>query len=111
VAGRGTFLHDILIAAGGEKVAAQLPSPWPNVDRDMIAHQKPQVVIHLLPSASPQVLAAARKFWADQPDLPAVRERRVHLMTEWYALLPGYHVGTMAEQFGRVLHPLPPDTR
>ena len=39
------------------------------------------------------------------PQLPAVRDKRVHVLTEWYALLPGDHVGAMAEQYGLILHP------
>ena len=37
VAGPGTFLHDILTAAGGENAAAELGNPWPTVDREKIA--------------------------------------------------------------------------
>ena len=115
VAGPGTFLHDILIAAGGSNAAEPLDTPWPTVDREKIAELAPQVVIHLLPNASPQVVAAARKFWADQPQLPAVKNKRVHVLTDWYALLPGYHSGQLAEQFALILHPFanvaPLDTR
>ena len=105
VAGPGTFLHDILIAAGGTNAAEETQSPWPTVDREKILRMSPQVVIHLLPNASPQVVAAARKFWAGLPQLPAVRDKRVHILTDWYVLLPGYHVGLLAEQFGLILHP------
>jgi len=111
VAGRATFLDDILIAAGGENVAAELQNPWPTVDREKIQQMSPQAVIHLLPGASPQVVAAARKFWADLPQLPAVRDGRVHILTDWYALLPGDHVGQLAEQFAQVLHPVPTVSR
>lgn len=105
VAGPGTFLHDILTAAGGDNAAASLGNPWPTVDLEKIAQLQPQVVIHLLPQASPQVLAQARQFWATMPHLPAVKNRRVHYLTDWYVLLPGYHLGTLAEQFALILHP------
>jgi hypothetical protein len=62
-------------------------------------------VIHLLPGASPQELRQARQFWAEMPDLPAVKGRRVHYLTDPAALLPGYHLGDLAEQFALVLHP------
>ena len=118
VAGPGTFLHDILTAAGGDNAAAALGNPWPTVDREKIAQLRPQVVIHLLPQASPQVRAQAEQFWAAMPDLPAVKNKRVHYLTDWYVLLPGYHLGALAEQFALILHPfanvgpttdLPPD--
>ena len=105
VAGPGTFLDDILKAAGGENAADPLGIQWPTLDREKIVELQPQVVIHLLPAASPQVVREARKFWASLPDLPAVRDKRVHVLTEWYALLPGDHVGQLAEQYALILHP------
>ena len=105
VAGPGTFLHDILTAAGGDNAAAQLGNAWPTVDREKIAELQPQVVIHLLPEAPPHVRAQAKQFWAAMPDLPAVKDKRVHYLTDWYVLLPGYHLGTLAEQFALILHP------
>ena len=105
VAGPGTFLDDILKAAGGENAAAPLGIQWPTVDREKILELQPQVVIHLLPAASPQVVREAQKFWADLPQVPAVKDKRVHVLTEWYALLPGDHVGAMAEQYALILHP------
>jgi iron complex transport system substrate-binding protein len=105
VAGPGTFLDDILKAAGGENAAAPLGTQWPTVDKEKILELGPQVVIHLLPSASPQVVRQAEKFWKDLPQLPAVKDKRVHLLTEWYVLLPGDHVGQLAEQYALILHP------
>ena len=105
MAGPGTFLHDILTAAGGENAAAALDNPWPTVDREKISQLSPQVVIHLLPQASPQVLRQAEQFWSAMPDLPAVKAKRVHYLTEWHVLLPGYHLGDLAEQFALILHP------
>lgn len=105
VAGPGTFLHDILIAAGGENAATALDNPWPTVDREKIEALTPQVVIHLLPGASTPQRLQAEQFWAAMPDLPAVKNKRVHYLTEDYVLLPGYRVGDLAEQFALILHP------
>ena len=105
VAGPGTFLHDILTAAGGENAAAGMGNAWPTVDREKIEQLKPEVVIHLLPQASPQVLRQAEQFWAGLPDLPAAKARRIHYLTDWYVLLPGYHLGTLVEQVALILHP------
>jgi len=105
VAGPNTFLDDILTIAGGENAASQLGNAWPTVDREKIAQLQPQAVIHLLPGASPQELRQAEQFWAATPDLPAVKGRRVHYLTDPAALLPGYHLGDLAEQFALVLHP------
>jgi ABC-type Fe3+-hydroxamate transport system substrate-binding protein len=75
------------------------------VDREKIAQLRPQAVIHLLPGASPQERRQAEQFWAAMPDLPAVKNHRVHYLTDPFVLLPGYHLGALAEQFALVLHP------
>jgi ABC-type Fe3+-hydroxamate transport system substrate-binding protein len=49
--------------------------------------------------------------WDDLRDLRAVREGRVHTITDWYALLPASHVATLAEQFAAALHPHTSSTR
>jgi len=105
VAGPNTFLDDILSIAGGENAAKDLGNSWPTVDREKIAQLRPQAVIHLLPGASPQELRQAEQFWAAMPDLPATRNRHVHYLSDPFGLLPGYHLGDLAEQFALVLHP------
>lgn len=104
-AGRGTFLDDILTFAGGENVAAESNEPWPTVDRAKVLELAPETVIHLLPGASPDVLRRAKEYWASMPDLPAVKRRHVHCLTDDYVLIPGPRVGKVAEQFAMVLHP------
>jgi iron complex transport system substrate-binding protein len=105
LAGPDTFLDDLLTAAGGANAAKPLGNPWPAVDREKYAELAPEVVIHLLPDATPQALEGAKRFWASLPEVPAVRDRRVHILTDSYVLLPGADVGKLAERFGLVLHP------
>jgi ABC-type Fe3+-hydroxamate transport system substrate-binding protein len=45
------------------------------------------------------------RFWTSIPNLPAVKNRRVYVLTDWFALEPGSHVGRLAEEFADVLHP------
>ena len=105
VAGRNTFLHELLMIAGGSNVAEGMADQYPRIEREQLMSMKPQVILHLIPSASPQEIAKAKEFWALLPELPAVKNKRVVQITEWYALLPGYHVGEMARRFSRALHP------
>jgi ABC-type Fe3+-hydroxamate transport system substrate-binding protein len=43
--------------------------------------------------------------------LPAVENNRVYILTDWYALQPGSHVGELAEKFADILHPKNPTTQ
>src|SRR5207244_11892714 len=78
LAGPGTYLDDLLKIAGGKNVAAALNNPYPSVDREQLLTLKPEVIIQLLPGASPQVVEKSRQFWQMVGDLPAVANGRVY---------------------------------
>jgi iron complex transport system substrate-binding protein len=101
VVGRGTFINDILEVAGGENVIGA--EGWRNIDREKLLSLRPEVILQLLPEASPQVVEEAKRFWEGLGEVPAVRNGRVYVMTEWYGQQPGSHVGELAERFGEVL--------
>jgi ABC-type Fe3+-hydroxamate transport system substrate-binding protein len=105
VAGKDTFLNELLELAGGSNVAGGFSVRYPQIDREQILLMKPQVILQLLPGASPQMVAQAQRFWESLPNVPAVKNGRVMQMRDWYMLLPGYHVGDIAEQFANALHP------
>jgi iron complex transport system substrate-binding protein len=105
VAGHGTFLSDLLEIAGGENVVPKESGPWPSVDREMLLSLKPDVILQLLPSATPQVLEKAKAVWPTLADLPAVKNGRVYPITEWYTQQPASHVGDTAGLFADKLHP------
>jgi iron complex transport system substrate-binding protein len=108
VVGRGNFIHELLRVAGGENVVQA--SGWPSIDREMLLSLKPEVVIQLLPGASPQVVEEARRTWDGLGEVPAVKTGRVYILTEWWVLQPGSHVGELAGKFAELLHPQGPAT-
>ena len=65
----------------------------------------PEVIFQLLPGESTQVCTAAMHDWQSLPDLPAVKNQRIIQLTGSDVLLPGYHVGDLAERFEQALHP------
>lgn len=110
VAGPGTYLDDLLRLAGGVNAAAGLNNPWPQIDREMLVSLKPDVIIQLLPGASEQIKERAAENWKNLPQIPAVASGRVYTVDAWYALLPGWHVADLAEQFSECLHTNQPST-
>jgi iron complex transport system substrate-binding protein len=100
-----TFVNDLLEIAGGENVAGDFPIRYPNVDRERVIELSPQAVIQLMPEAPPQVVERARQLWAQTPQIPAVRDGRVYILTDWYVIQPGSHVAELAEKLAESLHP------
>jgi iron complex transport system substrate-binding protein len=103
--GGGNFMNDLLTIAGGTNVIEGGDNSYPNIDLERLVALNPDVVIHLLPGESPQVVERAKAFWASHPELTAVKNGRVHLETESFLLLPGPLVGRIAERFATMLHP------
>jgi iron complex transport system substrate-binding protein len=107
VAGPGTFLDELLTTAGGENVAAKLRRRYAMVEPEMLLSMAPDVVIQLIPDGekTPQVMEQAKRFWAQMGNLPAVKNNQVYILTDWYSLEPGSHVGELAAKFADCLHP------
>ncbi len=103
--GGGNFVDDLLTIAGGENVIEGGDNSYPNIDVERLIGANPDVIIHLLPGESVQVVERAKSFWASHPQLSAVKSGRVHLETESHVLLPGPLVGKVAERFAMLLHP------
>ncbi|HTL28386.1 MAG TPA: helical backbone metal receptor [Tepidisphaeraceae bacterium] len=103
--GPDTFLNDLLEIAGGKNVITISTPRYPQLDREQIAQMAPQAIIQLLPNATPAMQEQAAKFWRGLPDVPAVKNKRICVLTDWYVVQPGYNVGKLAEQFAACLHP------
>jgi ABC-type Fe3+-hydroxamate transport system substrate-binding protein len=103
VAGRNNYLDDLLTLAGGENVIRASPTPYPAIDREVLSDLDPEVIFQLLPDATPQVRAAAQRMWQSMPQLKAVRNGRVHIVSHWWVQLPTQHVAELAEVFSLAL--------
>jgi iron complex transport system substrate-binding protein len=103
--GGGNYLDDLLDIAGGQNVLAGGYNSYPTIDRERLIELNPDVVIVLLPGASPQVVQQAKEFWAAQMSVSAVKNGRVHYLTDSYLLLPGLSAARVAQQFADLLHP------
>jgi len=105
IVGSDTFLDDLLTLAGGVNVAGEFTSRYPEIDPEKLKSLAPAAIIQLLPDATPQMLQQAQARWQSLTDLPAVKNGRIQVLTDWYVMQPGCHVGDLAEQFAGFLHP------
>jgi iron complex transport system substrate-binding protein len=103
LAGRDTYLDDLLTEAGGQNAVQTVG--YKTLDPEAIAALRPEVVLQLMPEASEATKAQAMRFWKSLPDLPAVKDQRVWQYTEAYIMQPGAHVADVAALFGLALHP------
>jgi iron complex transport system substrate-binding protein len=106
VAGRGTFVDDLLGVAGAENAYPEA-ADWPSIGPQQVVALAPQVVIiNATGEDAPADRAQAiRRAWDSLPSVPAVAAGRVHVLTESYLTIPGPRVGLAARLLAETIHP------
>ena len=106
-AGGETFLSELIEVAGGWNVLADVAEPYPQVSKETLLRRQPEVILEFHPGR--KLTAAEREAlladWRSMPSLPAVRDGRIHFLTEDYVLLPGPRVVESARRIAEALHP------
>jgi ABC-type Fe3+-hydroxamate transport system substrate-binding protein len=87
VAGRGTFLNELLQRLGAENVFADAPAAYPQVAIEEFYRTKPDAIIELqfVPGMSDQL----QLDWQEFPEIPAVRNKCVSVIGGDHTVVPG----------------------
>lgn len=108
------FLHDMLQAAGGDNVFADVKKESVQPSTETLLTRAPQVIIEVRAEGliQPAAVAAERNVWGTLAGIPAVRDGRIHFLSGSHLVVPGPRLIQGAEDFARVLHPdlFPPDS-
>jgi cobalamin transport system substrate-binding protein len=101
------FLHDLLEAAGGSDVLADIPRESVQMSTEMIIARAPDVILelHYGDSIGSLELETERRVWNALPSVPAVKNNRVHLLVGDEFVVPGPRIVLAEERFARTLHP------
>ena len=103
-AGPGSFVNDLILLAGGENVAADADSPWPQLTIEQILLKNPDVVVladHNYGETAE--LVAERPGWSD---LRAVQDGNiVEITNEDIVSRPGPRLVDGLEFLARAFHP------
>lgn len=104
--GPQTFLHDLLQAAGGRNVFADLPRDYAAVNKEAVIRRQPEVIVELHGEGGDPEAACreVRRLWRGLSALPAVQQERVYVVTATYAMIPGPRVVRLAETLADLLH-------
>jgi iron complex transport system substrate-binding protein len=103
-AGANTFVGQVIEAAGGTNLFADLQQPWPQVSLEEVLRRQPDVI--LLPvgeaTSGSAAMLRTRPGWRD---LDAVRNGRVYEVDANLFHRPGATVGIAARTTAALLHP------
>ena len=101
------FLHDMLEAAGGDNVFADVKKESVQPSTETLLTRAPQVILEVRAEGliQPSAVASERNVWMTLASLPAVRDGRIHFLSGSQLVVPGPRLVQGAEEFARVLHP------
>jgi len=85
VVGRGSFVDEMLAAAGAENLGRAFDETWPQVSREWLLAAAPEVIL----DASDPAAGEPGPYWSRWPSLPAVRDGRVIALPPGVVTLPG----------------------
>jgi iron complex transport system substrate-binding protein len=95
------FLHDMLEAAGGANVFADQKRESVQAGAETLLTAAPEVVLEIRAGPEPVDLTA----WQSLPAIPAVRRKRLVVLTGSDLVTPGPRVAAATERLARALHP------
>ena len=105
-AGRG-FLHDMLVAAGGDDVLKDIDKESAQISTETILARRPEVILEL--NAANRLNEADLKAvvdpWSALSSVPAVRNQRVIILLGSGLTVPGPRVIEGIEKMAKALHP------
>ena len=103
--GRG-FLHDMLSAAGGANVFADVQQEAVQATTELVLARAPEVIVELRerPDWTPADTAAAQAAWGRLAAVPAVKAGRVAVVAGEGLVVPGPRVADAVERLSAALH-------
>lgn len=100
------FIHDMVDAAGGNNIFADVKQQAVQATTELILARRPEAILELRgdPVAA-DVRAREIAAWQALPAVPAVQNHRVYFIDQQATVVPGPRVGEAVELIARVLHP------
>jgi len=107
VAGRNTFVNELIQLAGGENTVGPTIQQYPSLGSEELLVSTPQVIIQSAmgqENLSQQQLSA-EAFWAKWPTLPAVKNKKIYVINPDTVLRLGPRFADGIELIAQHLHP------
>jgi iron complex transport system substrate-binding protein len=110
VAGKASYLNEIIQTAGGENVFRDAPGGYPNVSLEEVLARNPEVIVDMGDMSDTGNVSDDHKrevvgLWQSLPSLAAVKQRRVFPVASDIFVVPGPRVVDAAQAFLDMLHP------
>ncbi len=110
VAGRASYLNEVIEIAGGENVFRDAMAGYPEVSLEEVMARNPEVIVDMGDMSDTQGVTEDHKhsvvaLWDRVPTLAAVKQHRVFAVASDIFVVPGPRVIEAAKAFAEMLHP------
>lgn len=110
VAGKSSYLDEVMAIAGGNNIFRDTIAPYPKVTLEELLARNPEVIVDMGEMAQTAGVTERDKravvaLWNRFPSLAAVQRRRVFAVASDIFVVPGPRVVEAAREFGRMFHP------
>lgn len=105
--GGGSFVSELIKLAGGDNLYEDATRPYFEASKETAVVKAPDVIVefHAGENLTEEEKARYIDDWNQLPAIPAVKNRRVYVVTESYALRPGPRIPDVARKLAAMLHP------
>ena len=110
VAGRASYLNEVIEIAGGENVFRDAMAGYPKVSLEEVMARNPEVIVDMGDMADTVGVTEEHKrsivaLWSHLPNLAAVKRHTVFAVASDIYVVPGPRVIDAAKAFAEMLHP------
>ncbi|HEX3560049.1 MAG TPA: helical backbone metal receptor [Pyrinomonadaceae bacterium] len=105
-AAEGSFIAQLIEAAGGEPVSPPAQGGWGKLQKEAVVSLDPEVILDLMMHKEGGTFDEdTLAVWKELPSLRAVRDGRVYPVRDETVLHPSQFVGDTARKFAELIHP------
>ena len=102
----GSFIAQLIEAAGGESVAPPAPGGWGKIQKEAVVALDPEVIIDMMMQPTGSNLAEdTQAVWRELSQVSAVRTGHVYAVRDPSMIHPSQFVGDSARKFAELIHP------
>ena len=107
IANSGDFHGQMVTLAGGINVFESGSIKYPSLSAEGLLRLNPEVILEMVPDLKEKNYDPEKilQDWKTLPDLQAVKNNRIHILSEDYVSIPGPRFILLLEQVARILHP------
>jgi len=106
-AGKGSFLDDLIKAAGGQNVLADSKVIFPQLGTEAVISLAPEVIIDSTKVSTPtdEEVKAQQEKWSRWPAIPAVKNGAVFVLRDNRDIVPGPRLPQVIDDLLGMIHP------